>query len=209
MFFKLSTLAVLLPFVHALTINTPTNLTSAGTATISWTTGPNDPSTWSLELSNPNNFHNTFAIANNVDPAAGSINIPLPPVPSGDGYIIEAVNITNINDVFAMSGDFSIAPAVSSTSSSASSTTSGLSSTSGSSAASVTSGSSGASASTSSFGTTVSGSSTPASSGTGTSSTTGSSPSPSSFNGNGAASMGVGSWFAMAAAAIAGGLVAV
>ena len=78
-----STLALLIPFVRALTIDTPTNLTSGGPAHITWTTAAGDPPTFSLELVNADVFHNSFAIANNVNPSTGSIDLVLPIVPSG------------------------------------------------------------------------------------------------------------------------------
>lgn len=40
-------------------------------------------SPFSLELVNVNNFHDTFAIGNNLNPAAGSAVIALPLIPPG------------------------------------------------------------------------------------------------------------------------------
>ena len=48
---------------------------------ITWTNAAGDPSTWSLELNNPNLFHDALAIANNVNPASQSQNVTLPIVP--------------------------------------------------------------------------------------------------------------------------------
>ncbi|KAL6304901.1 hypothetical protein BKA93DRAFT_254086 [Sparassis latifolia] len=110
MFVKISALAALLPLVSALTIQTPANWDSAIQANITWTSASTDPSTWSFELVNPVNFHNSFGLANNVDPSTGVLLVELPVVPPGDGYLLQAVNISNINDVFAQSGDFAIAP---------------------------------------------------------------------------------------------------
>ncbi|KIP11768.1 hypothetical protein PHLGIDRAFT_33240 [Phlebiopsis gigantea 11061_1 CR5-6] len=210
---KLCALAALLPFAASLTITTPTNLTSGGPATISWTTAAGDPSTWSFELVNTDVFHNSFAIANNVNPSLGSISMTLPSVPPGDGYTIEAVNITNINQIFATSGSFTVAPTVSSTSSSASSTLSSAADTalSGSSTLTV-SGASGTSSSSSAFGTTLSGSSAASGSGSsspsGTGSSSSSSATPTNFNGNsGAISFGVNSILALVAAAAVGAAV--
>ena len=73
-------------------------------------------------------FHNTFAIANNVDPSWGEITLQLPVVPVGDGYTIIATNIGNIDDVYASSAGFAVAPATSTSASSQASTTSGVSS---------------------------------------------------------------------------------
>ncbi|KAK0200596.1 hypothetical protein DFS33DRAFT_169548 [Desarmillaria ectypa] len=112
-----------LPFVRALTVNNPsTAVSSAGELTITWTTSAGDPDTFSVELINQG-FNRQFAIANNVDADLQSITLSLPQVPTGDGFTIQLVNISNINDVYAETGDFSIA-AVSSSSTSASSTAS-------------------------------------------------------------------------------------
>ncbi|KZT30980.1 hypothetical protein NEOLEDRAFT_1083611 [Neolentinus lepideus HHB14362 ss-1] len=79
MFSKLSVAAVLVPFVSALTLNTPTGLSSGGPATITWTSEPTDPP-FSIELVNTA-FHDTFAIANNVNPLMNTISLNLPSVP--------------------------------------------------------------------------------------------------------------------------------
>ncbi|KAH9478083.1 hypothetical protein JR316_0010321 [Psilocybe cubensis] len=113
MFSKLSLLTLVSPLVSALTLNVPTGVTSGGHVTITWTTDSNDPSTFTLEL-NKEEFNKALAIANNVATSAGTLDVTLPPVPNGDGYTLQAVNITNINDVFATSGSFSIAAAPSS-----------------------------------------------------------------------------------------------
>ncbi|KAG9309060.1 hypothetical protein JVU11DRAFT_10942 [Chiua virens] len=122
MFVKLSTLALALPLVSALTINPITGGTTGGTATITWTASTTDPNYFSIELVNTV-FHNTFAIANNVQTSLGSLTIQLPQVPVGD-----------VNTVYSQSGDFSIAGASSTTSASgsvtsASSSTGSVSST--------------------------------------------------------------------------------
>ncbi|KJA28332.1 hypothetical protein HYPSUDRAFT_33684 [Hypholoma sublateritium FD-334 SS-4] len=122
MFFKLSLVALVAPLVSGLVLQVPQNPTSGGTVTISWTNQQGDPSTWSFELTNES-FNNAFAVANNVDPSLNSITITLPVVPIGDGYTLEAVNIGNISDVFASTGDFSIANGTSTSTSSATSST--------------------------------------------------------------------------------------
>jgi len=110
MFAKLSLVTLILPLVHALQLATPTGLTSGGQTTITWTTAAGDPDTFSIELLNQV-FNNAYAIANNVATTLGSITLTLPVVPPGDGYMLEAVNISNINDVFSAVGPFSIGPA--------------------------------------------------------------------------------------------------
>jgi len=122
MFAKFSLVTLILPLVQALTIQTPTGLTSGGQTTINWTTTAGDPTSFSFELLNQV-FNNAYAIANNVATSLGTLTLDIPIVPPGDGYTLEAVNIGNINDVFASTGPFSIGPATT-TSSAPPSTTS-------------------------------------------------------------------------------------
>jgi len=120
MFSKLSLfVAIVAPLASALTLQTPTGATSGGQVTLAWTSDSGDPNTWSFELLNTA-FHNAFAIANNVDPSTQVLTLSLPIVPVGDGYTLQAVNIGNITDVYATSGDFAIGAASSSSSSGAS-----------------------------------------------------------------------------------------
>jgi len=119
---KFSLLTVVAPLVSGLVLQTPENPTSGGTVTIKWTNQQGDPDTWSFELVNPS-FNNAFAIANNVDPASNSITLTLPIIPVGDGYTLEAVNIGNITDVFASTGDFAVGATTTSSTSAASSST--------------------------------------------------------------------------------------
>jgi len=197
-----STILFFLPLAFAINFSVPSNLTSGGPATISWTSTDSDPDTFSMELVNPNQFHNAIAIANNVQKTAGSISVTLPIVPAGDGYTIEAVDISNINSVFGTSGDFSIGATVTTTSSTSTSTTSSIS-TSG----SVTTPA--GSTSTSAFGVTVT---TPLSgssrSSSGTSSSSSSSASSNSFNGNGAMGSYIGSGVGGSIAAAVVGVIA-
>ncbi|KAJ7167085.1 hypothetical protein C8R46DRAFT_1096014 [Mycena filopes] len=98
--------------VVCLTVDAPTAPQSGGTTTITWTS-TSDDSTFSVELTHPS-FNQAIAIANNVDPTLDTLTIELPIVPADSGYTLEFVNITNINQVFATSPDFSIAAAPSS-----------------------------------------------------------------------------------------------
>ncbi|KIJ97037.1 hypothetical protein K443DRAFT_681822 [Laccaria amethystina LaAM-08-1] len=128
MFAKLSLLALVAPLVSALTVNNPSNPTSGGQVTITWTTAAGDPDSFSIELVNTS-FNNAYAIANNVDPSTGSITLTIPTVPVGAGYTIEFVDIGNINTVYTTSGSFSIgANSASSTSASTAASSSGTSS---------------------------------------------------------------------------------
>ncbi|KAJ7793790.1 hypothetical protein B0H14DRAFT_3889118 [Mycena olivaceomarginata] len=128
-------LALAAASTRALTINTPTNPTSGGTTSITWSSTSDDPcvllsspllsarsssanvqnSVFSIELNHPS-FNSALAIANNVNPADNNRTVGLPPVPAEDNYTLTFVNITDINDVFATSGSFSIGAAVSSSS---------------------------------------------------------------------------------------------
>ncbi|KAI9513102.1 hypothetical protein F5148DRAFT_1158736 [Russula earlei] len=179
------------PLVSALTFTTPSNVTSGGSTTISWTPDAGDPQVFSLELLNTV-FHNSFAIANNVQTATGQITVNLPIVPTGVRQFVAPLH--DINAVVGTSGAFPIAPTAT-TSSVASSTTSSPAS------AASPAISTAAITSTSSSGSTSSGSSS------------GSSPSatPSSFNGNGASgryvdSGHVGSMVAAVVGIVAGGI---
>ncbi|EFI28754.1 hypothetical protein E4U52_001274 [Claviceps spartinae] len=109
MFAKLSILALCAaPLVSGLTLHPPTDISSQGEVTITWDTAPGDPESFTLELNHPS-FNDALAIANNIDPARGSITLTIPVVPAQGGYTLEAVNIGNINDVYAVTGPFAIA----------------------------------------------------------------------------------------------------
>ncbi|KAG1871604.1 hypothetical protein F4604DRAFT_1681418 [Suillus subluteus] len=149
-----------IPLVSALTLNTPTGASNGGSLNVTWDATTSDPSSFSLYMANTI-FHNTFAIANNVQASAGGMTITLPDVPVGDGYTLEATSNSNITDVYATSGDFAVTAATTS-STSMSSTTSTSTSTS-------LSGSSGTASTVSPTGTTPATTST--SSGTSTPST--------------------------------------
>ncbi|KAJ7097051.1 hypothetical protein B0H15DRAFT_1019410 [Mycena belliarum] len=106
--------------VLGLTPNAPSSAQSGGTVTITWSSTATDP-TFSIELTHPS-FNAAIAIANNVDPLNNQVTVGLPIVPADSDYTLQFVNITDINQVFATSPDFSIAPAPS-TSASASTAT--------------------------------------------------------------------------------------
>lgn len=79
-FSALATFAV--PLVSALTLNTPTGVSTGGVVNVTWEATTADPSSFSLYMVNTI-FHNTFAIANNVQASAGMITLTLPQVPVG------------------------------------------------------------------------------------------------------------------------------
>ncbi|KAF7362606.1 hypothetical protein MVEN_00609400 [Mycena venus] len=108
-------------------IQAPEKVTSAGTAVIKWSTDPTQPQpVFSVELVNGDLFHNALALANNVKPEAGMVEVTMPAVPPSGGYTLQFVNIADINQIYGTSPEFSIAPTVSTTeSSTASGTTTG------------------------------------------------------------------------------------
>ena len=75
-----SALVVAAPFANALSLTTPSGWTSGGAETVQWNSDPTDPNQWSLFLENML-FHNTYAIANSVNPTNGEQNVSLPIVP--------------------------------------------------------------------------------------------------------------------------------
>ncbi|KAI6119719.1 hypothetical protein EDD16DRAFT_923084 [Pisolithus croceorrhizus] len=170
MFFQLLAVALALPFVSALTLNAPTGATTGGVVTITWEAASTDPAYFTLQLVNPA-FHNTYAISNNVQTSLGTITLELPQVPVDTDYQLEAIDPSNVNDVYATSSSFSIGAATSSSNTATTSTAT-----------------SGATASTSTSPSTASGTvasvttaTTPAS--TGATTTTSSTASSTNFNG--------------------------
>ncbi|KZV71028.1 hypothetical protein PENSPDRAFT_427164 [Peniophora sp. CONT] len=135
MFTQLALLATAATAATAITFNTPTNVHSGDTITISFTSASTDPSTFSIELVNAPLLGNEIAIANNVQTSSGSATASIPVVPSADNYTIVAVDISNINNVFGTSGAFGVTQPASSSASSSSSSSAASSSASGSSAA--------------------------------------------------------------------------
>ncbi|KAH9948191.1 hypothetical protein B0H21DRAFT_734988 [Amylocystis lapponica] len=131
MLFKFSSIAALVSAASALTLQTPTNWASGSSVNLTWTPSASDQ-TFSFELSNPTIFNNALGLANNVDPTLGHITLTLPIVPPGSGYTLQAVNISDINTVYAQTGSFAIANTPSSVASSASSASLTLASSSGS-----------------------------------------------------------------------------
>ncbi|KAI0931396.1 hypothetical protein AcV5_005110 [Taiwanofungus camphoratus] len=206
MFLKISALAALIPFASAaIQLTTPTDWASGASANVSWTASPQDPY-FSFELVNADIFHNSFGIANNVNPTLGFLTLTLPIVPSGPGYTLQAVNVSNINDIFAQTPNFNVDPTpatVSASSSSVGSSSASLPS------GSTTSGVSSSSAASSSASSAASTSSAPSSAGT----SSAPSPTVSTFNGSntsGAAGTfgSIGSWALVAIGAVAGAVVA-
>ncbi|KAI5998299.1 hypothetical protein EDD15DRAFT_2409361 [Pisolithus albus] len=124
MFAQLLAVVLALPFVSALTISAPTGATTGGVVTITWQATTTDPAYFTLQLVNPA-FHDTYAISNNVQTSLGTITLELPQVPVDTNYQLEAINPSNINDVYATSSTFSIGAATSSSNTATATTTSG------------------------------------------------------------------------------------
>jgi len=96
------------PLVLSLTVTTPGSWKGNQTNTVQWTVQAGDPAVFSIELVN-DQFHDTFALANNVDATKQSLDIALPQIDqTGPGFVIEFVNIGNVGQVYAKTGSFSI-----------------------------------------------------------------------------------------------------
>jgi hypothetical protein len=195
-------LAFAAPLATALTLETPTNWVTSSRQTIRWTNQQGDPSTWSFELVN-DVFHNAFALANNIDPASNSVEFILGQVPVGGGYVLQAVNIGNISDVYASTGSFNIGANPNATAQSSSGT--------GSSTGTGTSTSGVAGATQSTAGANTATRATGAGTGTGSGSSASASSTPFNGNGNGAGQLKIstGSYAVAVLGAIAGVAVAV
>ncbi|OBZ79673.1 hypothetical protein A0H81_01280 [Grifola frondosa] len=176
-----------LPLVSALSLNTPTNWQSSSEVNISWTSTSTDVP-FSFELVNTDEFHDTFALANNVNPTLNFLSFQLGVVPAGQ-YTLNAVNVTNLNQIYSSTSAFNIAAAPTTTSTSTSTSASvGTSSGTTGTGSSITSPAV-TGTSTSKFGTTVTGATTTNTGSTGTSGTSSSSSgstTPSAFSGSGA-----------------------
>ncbi|KAI0726133.1 hypothetical protein C8Q72DRAFT_847705 [Fomitopsis betulina] len=198
MFAAVSALVALAPFAAAFVLETPTNWQTSTVANVSWAMSSGDPSSFSFELVNPDVFHNAYAIGSNIQSNAQFFSFEMPTVEPGAGYYLQAVNVTNINDVYAESGEFSIGAAPATSSSSGSSTASSAST-------------SGASSATSAVSVTSSGSSSDVASTDATSSTSAGSAAETStdtFNGASRFDISLGSVAVAAIGAIAGAFVA-
>jgi hypothetical protein len=127
MFSKLSLFAAMVvPLVSALILPAPENAVSAGPLTLTWTSEAGDPDIWSFYLFHTT-FHDALGIANNVNPALGSVTFTLSAVPPMSGYTVQAVDIGNISHSYATTPPFTIG-SLSSVSTGISSSTSPLSS---------------------------------------------------------------------------------
>jgi len=88
-----------------------TNVTVIGNSTSSITFSSSDadtdPTTVSVELTNPA-FNDKFAVGTNVEVANGKFNFETPQLLPGPGYSIQLVNIFNDSDILAQSPTFTV-----------------------------------------------------------------------------------------------------
>ncbi|PIL31481.1 hypothetical protein GSI_06183 [Ganoderma sinense ZZ0214-1] len=119
----------LAPWAQALLLQIPVAWQSSSPANISWTNVATDPP-FTLQLVNTDEFHDTFSIANNVNPSADFDSFTLPVVPQGT-YTLRAINVTNAGQVYDETPSFTIQgpPDTSSQSSAASTASAGASGT--------------------------------------------------------------------------------
>ncbi|CUA78377.1 hypothetical protein RSOLAG22IIIB_07037 [Rhizoctonia solani] len=108
--------------VSAITITKPDSSGwKNGTVTVDWTSASGDPSVFTIQLRDTNtpSVINPMAIANNVQTALGTTSFELPIVPEVNTYVVEFVNITDVNQVFATSTTFPVVNVAQSASSTA------------------------------------------------------------------------------------------
>jgi len=97
------------------------------TTTFTWDFQPNDP-IFSLYLVNEE-FHDTFAIANNVYPTEGQITLSLPVLPVRGGYTLKATDVGDIGKVYSETAQFTVAANPNVTTTTTRSSTSGTATT--------------------------------------------------------------------------------
>ncbi|CCM04776.1 uncharacterized protein FIBRA_06967 [Fibroporia radiculosa] len=110
MFFtKLSVVCSIVSLASALIINTPsTPWYSDEEVTITWQNqNTEEPSVFSFLLTSSAVGGDSYAIADDVSPVSGHLTVTLPNVQSGS-YVLEAVNVTDVNDVYAESASFEV-----------------------------------------------------------------------------------------------------
>ncbi|KAM5536026.1 hypothetical protein V8D89_010284 [Ganoderma adspersum] len=211
--FSCLTALALAPWAQALLLQIPVDWQSSSPANVSWTNVATDPP-FTLQLANTDEFHDTFSIANNVNPTADFVSLTLPVIPQGT-YTLRAINVTNAGQIFDETPSFTIQGPPESSSQTSGASTSGSVSASASGSTTLTvsattkTGASGTAAGSSTgFGVTVSNSGSAASNTGAAAASSGSGSSsaatPSSFN-NGAASLPhFAPWAAAALGVIAG-----
>ncbi|CAE6487963.1 unnamed protein product [Rhizoctonia solani] len=97
--------------VSAITITKPDSSGwKNGTVTVEWTSASGDPSVFTIQLRDTNtpSVINPMAIANNVQTPLGTTSFELPIVPEVNTYVVEFVNITDVNQVYVTSTTFPV-----------------------------------------------------------------------------------------------------
>ncbi|KIY70368.1 hypothetical protein CYLTODRAFT_451804 [Cylindrobasidium torrendii FP15055 ss-10] len=89
-----------------LKINTPEQVMSSANATISWTSEAGDPA-FNIELYKTI-FNDRFSIQNNINASSHEVTMTLPQIPAGDGYVYRFTNISDDNDVYATTENFTV-----------------------------------------------------------------------------------------------------
>ncbi|KAI8996261.1 hypothetical protein BD414DRAFT_477300 [Trametes punicea] len=114
--FSLAALALPIAAANALQILSPSPSSYwvlNTTNTITWQFQQGDPSPIAINVVNANNatLNGVFAIAPFVNVSAQSFTVTNVTLRPGDNYEVQFVNTTNITQVFATSGNFSVKPA--------------------------------------------------------------------------------------------------
>ncbi|CAE6396868.1 hypothetical protein ACGC1H_007373 [Rhizoctonia solani] len=97
--------------VSAITITKPDSSGwKNGTVTVEWTSASGDPQVFTIQLRDTNtpSVINPMAIANNVQTPLGTTTFELPIVPEVNTYVIEFINVTDVNQVYATSTTFPV-----------------------------------------------------------------------------------------------------
>ncbi|KAH9932205.1 uncharacterized protein B0H18DRAFT_952357 [Fomitopsis serialis] len=104
----LSSLILLFSIANALELDSPTSGWYPGdTVTVGWTSQSGDPASFSLTLVSADSNGEAFALAADVPTDEGSVSITVPDVAAGQ-YVLNAANVTNVNEIYAESAQFSV-----------------------------------------------------------------------------------------------------
>ncbi|EJD47761.1 hypothetical protein AURDEDRAFT_123330 [Auricularia subglabra TFB-10046 SS5] len=106
-----SSLIAALPaaIVNGLTLEQPGVWNDSDFNTLTWTTAPGDPATFSVDLLHPSSLSGgSLNVLSNVKTADGKITFNLPAVPEGGNYTIVAHPVGNDNEVLFKSTPFKI-----------------------------------------------------------------------------------------------------
>ncbi|KAJ7615805.1 hypothetical protein B0H17DRAFT_1220352 [Mycena rosella] len=104
-----SLVALAAPLASAFTLSAPTNPTSGEITEIHWGFTATDPATFTLFLVNSTQaFDLKATIGQNLQTSLGEITTLWPVLPSGAGYQLRAVDVTNVDRVLAFSPAFAV-----------------------------------------------------------------------------------------------------